>query len=78
MKKFEEQLWLDKEKKIISCDETNKVLNENFLEIYNIIQSSFDDAVLMGCDENNVKEIIIKLVSELKFSIGKLKDYYHY
>ena len=48
MKKFEEQLWLDKEKKIISCDETNKVLNENFLEIYNIIQSSFDDAVLMG------------------------------
>ncbi len=71
MKKFEEQLWLDKEKKIISCDETNKVLNENFLEIYNIIQSSYDDAVFMGCDENNVKEKIIKLVSELKFSRGK-------
>ena len=56
MKKFEEQLWIDKDKKVISCIETNKVLNENFLEVYNIIQSAMDDAILMGCDEKILKK----------------------
>ena len=56
MKKFEEQLWIDKDKKVISCIETNKVLNENFLEVYNIIQSAMDDAILMGCDEKDFKK----------------------
>ena len=34
-KKIEKFLWLSKEKKVISCDETNKVLNENYSEIKN-------------------------------------------
>ena len=42
MKKFEEQFYvIDKDKKVISCIETNKVLNEISLEIYNIIQSAW-------------------------------------
>ena len=57
MKKFEEQLWIDKDKKIISCTETNKVLNENFLEVYNALQNALDDGILMGCDENDFKKI---------------------
>ena len=56
MKKFEEQLWIDKDKKIISCIETNKVLNENFLEVYNALQNALDDGILMGCDENDLKK----------------------
>ena len=28
-----EFLWIDKNNKIISCEETNKVLNENFIEV---------------------------------------------
>ena len=71
MKKFEEQLWLDKDKKIISCIETNKVLNENFLEVYNVLQSAIDDGVLMGCDEEDFKKKLNRLVNELSFSIGK-------
>ena len=50
MKKDKEYLWVDKNKKVISCDESNKILNENFYEVKNIIQNSFDDAILMGCD----------------------------
>ncbi len=71
MKKFEEQLWKGNDKKIISCTETNKVLNENFLEIYSVLQNSFDDAVLMGCDESDFKKKITQLINDLKFSIGK-------
>jgi hypothetical protein len=71
MKKFEEQLWIDKEKKIISCIETNKVLNENFLEVYNVLQSAIDDGILMGCDEEDFKKKLKSLVNDLSFSIGK-------
>tara|TARA_E500000178_G_scaffold270141_1_gene268033 strand:+ start:522 stop:737 length:216 start_codon:yes stop_codon:yes gene_type:complete len=71
MKKFEEQLWIDKEKKIISCIETNKVLNENFLEVYNVLQSAIDDGILMGCDEDDFKKKLKRLVNDLSFSIGK-------
>jgi len=71
MKKFEEQLWIDKDKKIISCTETNKVLNENFLEVYNVLQNALDDGILMGCDENDFKKKLKRLVNDLSFSIGK-------
>jgi hypothetical protein len=71
MKKFEEQLWIDKEKKIISCIETNKVLNENFIEVYNVLQSAIDDGILMGCDEEDFKKKLKRLVNDLSFSIGK-------
>ena len=71
MKKFEDQLWIDKDKKIISCIETNKVLNENFLEVYNALQNAFDDGILMGCDENDFKKKLKSLVNDLSFSIGK-------
>ena len=66
-----ELLWIDKEKKVISCDETNKVLNENFSEVCSIIQNALDDAMLLGCDESDFKDKFKKLTENLKFSIGK-------
>ena len=78
MKKDKEYLWVDKNKKVISCDESNKILNENFYEVKNIIQNSFDDAILMGCDENDFKKKVSVFIDELKFSIGKWIRKYHY
>ena len=66
-----EFLWIDKEKKVISCEETNKVLNENFLEVTTLIQNTFDDAILLSCDEKDFKLKIIEFLKKLEFSIGK-------
>ncbi len=66
-----EFLWIDKNNKVISCEETNKVLNENLSEIISTLQNSFDDAILLGCDENDFKKKINKLLDGLEFSIGK-------
>ena len=66
-----EFLWIDKNNKIISCEETNKVLNENFTEVSSVLQNAFDDAVLIGCDEDDFKKKVIKLMNSLEFSIGK-------
>ena len=66
-----EFLWIDKNNKIISCEETNKVLNENFTEVSAVLQSAFDDAILIGCNEDDFKKKVIKLINSLEFSIGK-------
>ena len=66
-----ELLWVDKEKKNISCEETNKVLNENFSEINSILQNAYDDAILLGCDESDFKGKIKQLIQNLEFSLGK-------
>ena len=66
-----EFLWIDKRNKIISCEETNKVLNENFSELILLLQSTFDDAILLGCDEDDLKSKITKLIKDIEFSIGK-------
>ena len=66
-----EFLWIDKNNKIISCEETNKVLNENFIEVSSVLQSAFDDAILIGCNEDDFKKKVIKLINSLQFSICK-------
>ena len=66
-----EFLWIDKYNKVISCEETNKVLNENLIEVSSMIQNAFDDAVLLGCDEKDFKSNISNLLKKLEFSIGK-------
>ena len=70
-KKVEKFIWRAKDNKIISCDETNKVLNENYNEIKTIIQNAFDDAVLIDCDEKDFKNKIIDLVNNIEFSLGR-------
>ena len=64
-------LWYAKGNKIISCDETNKVLNENYEELKTLMQNIYDDAILIGCDEKDFKKKIKILVDDLHFSLGK-------
>jgi hypothetical protein len=64
-------LWYAKDNKIISCDETNKVLNENYEELKTLVQNIYDDAILIGCDEEDFKKKIKNLVDDLHFSLGK-------
>mgnify|MGYP001476738380 CR=1 FL=1 len=70
-KKVEKFIWRAKDNKIISCDETNKVLNENYNEIKTVIQSAYDDAVLIDCDEKDFKNKIIDLINNTEFSLGR-------
>ena len=70
-KKVEKFIWRAKDNTIISCDETNKVLNENYNEIKTVIQSAYDDAVLIDCDEKDFKNKIIDLINNIEFSLGR-------
>lgn len=57
--------WLDPHGKPVSCTEKIKVLNENLLELQQMAQDAFEDAVLMGCDERQVRAVLAELVERL-------------
>ena len=59
-------VWRTPEGGVVSCVEKLKVLNENFAEIEQLCRDAFEDAVLMGCDEAQVREVFLQLVAGLK------------
>jgi hypothetical protein len=59
-------IWRSPTGEVISCTEKNKVLQENLVEIRQICQDALDDAVLMGCDEQQVRAVFAELVANLE------------
>ncbi len=58
--------WLGPDGQPVSCIEKIKVLNENLVEIREMAQDALDDAVLMGCDEAQVRNVLRTLVDSLE------------
>jgi len=57
--------WKTPEGEPVSCVEKLKVLNENIMEIREMAQEALEDAVLMGCDESQVRAVLHDLVESL-------------
>ena len=49
----------------LSCREKIKVLNENLRELQDMAQDALEDAVIMGADEEQVRETLHQLVESL-------------
>lgn len=58
--------WFDKDGKTVSCTEKVKVMQENMIELYQTAQDAFEDALLMGCDENQVRAFLLQMMSHLE------------
>ena len=58
-------VWRSPKGEVIACVEKNKVLQENLVEIRQICQDALDDAVLMGCDEQQFRVVLAELVVQL-------------
>jgi hypothetical protein len=61
-----EIVWRTSSGEILSCAEKLKVLRENLHEIEQICQDAFEDALLMGCDEQQVRTVFLDIVQALK------------
>ena len=57
--------WLDPDGKPVSCTEKIKVLNQNLEELAQTAQDALEDAILMGCDEAQVRAVLQQLVQSL-------------
>ena len=58
-------VWRTPEGEPVSCVEKIKVLNENLAELKELAQEAFEDAVLMGCDEQQVRHVLADIVRGL-------------
>ncbi len=62
--------WRQPDGSPISCTEKLKVLNENLEEIRQCCQDALEDAVLMGCDKAQVREVFEEAVRSLRNPYG--------
>jgi len=65
-----ETIWRSPEGELVSCVEKLKVLRENLEEIQQLCQDALEDAVLMGCDERQFKQVLGNLVQQLENPYG--------
>ena len=63
--------WKERDGTPVSCEEKLKVLNENLDEIRQYCQDAFEDALLMDCDEEQIRDVFISVVSALNNPYGK-------
>lgn len=58
--------WLQADGSPIACEEKLKVLEENLAEIRQLCQDAFEDALLMDCDEAQIREVFLSVVRSLR------------
>ncbi len=60
------RIWRAPDGAPVSCYEKLKVLEENLDEIREMAQEALEDAVLMGCDEAQAREVMRELIEQLE------------
>ena len=68
MNKEKSIIWRSPAGDVIACIEKNKVMQENIAEIRQVCQDALEDAVLMGCDEQQFRVVLAELVAGLESS----------
>ncbi|EGV36106.1 hypothetical protein [Neisseria weaveri] len=65
MSKPEMPKWYSDNGEIVSCTEKIKVMDENMDELFQTAQDAFEDALLMGCSESQVRNYLHSLMDAL-------------
>ena len=65
-----ETVWRSPSGEVVSCVEKLKVLRENLEEIRQTCQDALEDALLMGCDERQFRQILGRLVQQIENPYG--------
>ncbi len=55
-------VWMQADGTPVSCREKLKMLAENHAELAQVLQDTFDDAILMGVDEAAMRQILQTLI----------------
>ncbi|MDR2924386.1 MAG: hypothetical protein LBU76_00230 [Azoarcus sp.] len=66
--------WRAPDGSVISCTEKLKIMQENMEELRRYAQDALEDAVLMGCDEAQVKEAFQAAIAVLRSGYAPAKE----
>ena len=59
--------WFSDDGSPVSCIEKIKVMNQNMAELYQAAQDAFEDALLMGCSEQQLRDYLQQLVAGVEY-----------
>ncbi|MDP3439870.1 MAG: hypothetical protein U0989_03750 [Azonexus sp.] len=59
-------IWKRPDGSIVACTEKIKVLRENLEELRQIAQDAFEDALLMECDEEQIRKVFQEVIARLE------------
>ena len=57
--------WFSDDGSPVSCTEKIKVMTQNMDELFQTAQDAFEDALLMGCSEKQLREYLAQLIAGL-------------
>lgn len=60
-----ETIWRRPDGSIVACTEKIKVLRENLEELRQLAQDAFEDALLMECEENQIRAVFQEVIGGL-------------
>lgn len=72
--KLEIPVWRQGDGTPLSCVDKIKVLNENLAELRQMAQDALEDAILMGADEAQIRDVLQRLISSLENPYRKAGD----
>lgn len=59
-------IWKRPDGSVVACTEKIKVLRENLEELRQMAQDAFEDALLMECDEHQIRKVFQDLMTDLE------------
>ena len=65
-KPYMPKYWQDRNNTKIVCKEKIKVMNDNINELEEILTDTYDEAILMGIDERQLKQVLLNMVKYMK------------
>ena len=66
-----ETIWRRPDGSIVACTEKIKVLRENLEELRQMAQDAFEDALLMECEENQIRAVFQDVIAKLENPYNK-------
>ena len=58
-------VWRKPSGAVVACVEKIKILNENHAELRQMVRDTLEDALLLGCSETHVREVLHRLIDEI-------------
>ena len=64
-------IWKRPDGSIVACTEKIKVLRENLDELRQMAQDAFEDALLMECEESQIRAVFQEIIANLENPYAK-------
>jgi hypothetical protein len=67
-----ELVWKRPDGSVVACTEKIKVLRENLEELRQMAQDAFEDALLMECEESQIRTVFQEVIAGLENPYNKI------